>query len=293
MDMSKLKGYLTGHKKMSEKDADDHLARLAKPEHAEEMKQLSMDFDAWAKEEEKEHAAKLTAAREGITKLRASFKTSIDSARLQASQGRIVTRLSKLRADGKVTPAEIKKMDLVSLASKPQNEIDLVLKTYDDREPVIMVGQRGTTKASDLSKLSSKEKEMQKLEADSRKNMSLLRGVDAGKTKLSSEHVDGRTEGTAPPPVTTEEDRGEDHMAYFEKEYDEISKMMAGGQHGEAKARLEAFMTKHFASSGGGGEYTAANAEEAERHLAALAENMTKMQSQFDEAIKLAADLAG
>ena len=158
-------------------------------------------------------------------------------------------------------------MDLVKLASSTQNEIDLVLKTYDDREPVIMVGQRGTTKASDLSRLTDKEKEIARMEADSRKNMSLLRSVDASKTKLGSEHVGERTEGGAPPPVTTEKEGGggEDHMAYFEKEYEDISKMMAGGEHGPAKERLKAFMTKHFAANGGGGDYTSANAEEEER----------------------------
>jgi outer membrane receptor protein involved in Fe transport len=61
--------------------------------------------------------AKLTAAREGLTKLSSGFSAMVSGARLAATQGRILTRLSRLRASAKVTPAEIKKMDLAKLAA--------------------------------------------------------------------------------------------------------------------------------------------------------------------------------
>ena len=76
MDNEKLKAYLTGHKKMSEKDADEHLSKLAKPECSEEMKKLSAECDEHSKEEKKEHEKKLTAAREGVTRLRAGSKST-------------------------------------------------------------------------------------------------------------------------------------------------------------------------------------------------------------------------
>lgn len=274
MNVTKLKGYLVGHKKMTEKDADDQIVHLSKLEGAEDMKKLVAEVAEWNK-------TRLAAVKTG-------FADSVSKARLEASQGRILTRLSKLRAEGKITPAEVKKMDLVKLASSSDKDIELVLKTYDDREPVIIPGQFGTIKGTELSQLGAgagKEK-VSKLEAETRANMPLLKRADEAKTKLNSEHADNRTEDTTPPPVTVDADK--DGMAYFETEYGEISKMMADGKHGEAKERLKAYMTKHLAMRGGHADHLSTSAEETERHLSALAENMTKMQAQFDELAKIA-----
>lgn len=290
MDTQRLKGYLVGFKKMVEKDADDHLVKLSKPEHSDDLKKLIAEESAWDKTEKDARVAKLTAAREGITKLSTEFKTSVDKAKLEAAQGRIVSRLSKLRADGKVTPAEIKKMDITALSARTQNEIDLIMKTYDNREPMVMTGQVGTTKGSALSQLADKDKAKSRLEAETRANMSLL-AKSGAKTQLSNEHTEsvGRTEEQAPPPVV--EDKDKDNMSYFEAEYGEMSRLFGEGKHDEAKSRLKAYMSKHLAS-GGMQSGTDCLSADSEKHLSALAENVATMQAKFDELIKLSQDLA-
>lgn len=293
-DHEKLKGYLTGHKKMSEKEADEHLSRLSKPEHSEELKKLSMDFDDWAKEEKKEHEKKMSAARDGITKLTAGFKDSAGKARLQAATGKVITRLSRLRASGKVTPAEIKKMDIAKLAASPDKEIELVLGTYEAREPVIMAGQYGTVKGTDISQLTAKQKQqkMTELEAQTRQNMSLLRGKGA-ETKLHGGAGGEHTEDEATPPaVTTEHEHGHhDAMKHMEHEHEEIHKMYAAGLHHEAKERLKAYMAKHLASYSSHMEMSDVSNEETEKHLSALAQSVEQMQAQFEEITKLAATI--
>jgi hypothetical protein len=236
-------------------------------------------------------ATQLAAAKEKLTTLSAGFAGFAATARTEAAHGRILTRLSKLRAHGKVTPAEIKKMDLVKLAASPANEIELVLATFENREPSVLVGQVGSTKASDLSALSDSEKKKAQLEADSRSRMSLLVHADANKAggAKTVRLEGGRTEGEAEKPGDKKDDK--DEMAYFEKEYEEISKMMGEGKSGEAKDRLKAFMTKHKAMSGSALSHTETNAEETEKHLSALADNVSKMQAQFDEVMKVASDL--
>lgn len=93
-----------------------------------------------------------------ITKLKGKFEGTITSTRLSVKKASIVHRLSSLRSQAKITPAEIKKLSVSDLAGKSKETIDEVFKTYEQRQPVINADVFGSTKAMDFSQLSSEVK---------------------------------------------------------------------------------------------------------------------------------------
>lgn len=295
---AKFKKHLTSSKKMTEDDAEKHLARCSEDE--EEMKKLSAEVDEEEKrlaaeedekaklaakklqdeekekEEKEEKMKKMSSAKENITRLATDFRKTFEGAQLAAKKGAILTRLSKLRSDAKVTPAEIKKMDIDKLSAQPQGTIDAVLKSYEDREPVIPVGALGSVKAEEVGNL-SKQVRMSRLEQETRANMSLLKGtVKAGEKRLA--------EGPKEVEVHI------DTTPHIEQEYETLCRMMDEGKIGEVKEHLKKYM-KRLSSA-----RTAdigASSEETEKQLSALAESTNKMQTQFEELQKLAGSLVG
>lgn len=293
MDRAKLKKYLMDCKKMSSEDADKELDRLSSEEAKEELSKLSAEEDEHAKKlsaeqteaeekEKKETEAKLTAARAEITKLSTDFRANLDTARLAASKGRIMTRLSKLRAEAKVTPAEIKKMDITKLASSSQEAIDAVLKTYEDREPVISTGQLGSTKSEDLSAVQAKVR-MSRLEAETRANMPLLKRMDDHRRLAEGEGAPiAQAEVPALEPAPT---------ISVEAEFSHICSMIDQGNAAGAKEALRQLLTK--LSAGGASEANETNVLETENQLSALSGAVENMQKQFDSIVKLSSSLVG
>lgn len=226
--------------------------------------------------EEKEKMSRMRSMKEQITKLSADFRKTSENARLAARRGMISTRLSKLRAEAKITPAEIKKIDIVKLASEVDSTISAVLRSYESREPVIMVGAMGSIKAENVSSLSAAER-MSRLEMETRQNMTLLRNtipkkLGANSPEEVSIHID-----TSP-------------HADVETEYEQMCKMMDEGKMSDVKEKMKAWMKKlQYGTS----PATMASAEETEKHLSTLAESAEKMQNQFNELQRLAGSLVG
>lgn len=179
---ARCKKYLTGAKKMSDEEADKHLAALSdddakklSDEADEHEKKLAAEEDEKAKklaaeEEEKKKLAhqepdgdegkKLAAAKPKIVQLMADAKKAITLASAEAKKGAIAVRLSKLRAAAKITPAEEKKLlaeltagssKKVRLAEASDDSLELVWAVLEAREPVVHVGQLGSVKVVDLS----------------------------------------------------------------------------------------------------------------------------------------------
>lgn len=298
MDKEKLKKHLMDKKEMSEEDADKHLAALSEEdteklsaEVKEEEDKLAAEEEAEkaklaaeeAEKEEKEKEEKLSAARSQLTKLSAGFKAAHGVSQLAAAKGKILTRLAKLRSEAKITPAEIKKMDLDKLSKEGDKAIDLVLKTYENREPVIMTGVLGSLKADELHTLTGKIR-MSRLEAETRANMSLLRKTVKPAKKLS--------DGTmTPEEVNVHIDTTPHVHQDLEAAYGEMCKLMDEGRTEECKAKMKEWMKKSM--SNGAPEAEALSMEETEKQLASLAESVNKMQTQFEELHKLTASLVG
>jgi outer membrane biosynthesis protein TonB len=144
-------------------------------------------------EENEKEATGLSAEEEKATKkiemsaALSTFQSSASSLRLAMRKANISARLSKLKADAKITPAEIKKMNLVELAGSNDQTINAVLKSYEGRQPVIHTGQLGSLKATNAAEI-AKECKLSNLEAETRANMPSLSKKDSKKsTRLSSE----------------------------------------------------------------------------------------------------------
>lgn len=178
---ARCKKYLTGSKKMSDEDADKHLASLSdddakklSDEADEDEKKLAAEADEKAKlaaeDDEKKKLAhqepdgdegkKLAAAKPKIVQLMADATKAIKLASVEARKGSIAVRLSKLRSAAKITPAEEKKLlaeltagssKKVRLAEASDDALDLVWAVLEAREPVVHVGQLGSVKVVDLS----------------------------------------------------------------------------------------------------------------------------------------------
>lgn len=232
--------------------------------------------------EEDDKEKKLTAARASITKLSTDFRAKTKAANLRAKATSIGYRLSALRSSGKITPAEVKKINLTELAEKGDEAVEAVLKSYEDRQPVIMTGTLGSMKALTHGQLEdiAKQKRLRKLERETRLNMSSVKKPeDEDKEKeLSSDDE--------------EEETLEKHtdLAAMEAEYNEVCKMMDEGKVDECKKRLKTWMGRLQ----GTGAYALAEPtmhEQSSLQLKALAEDLAQLQAQFDEAIGLAEGL--
>lgn len=177
----KCRKYLMDVKKMSEEDADKQLEE-ANDDTLSAMARESDDHEArMAEEAEKEEKEKqekeqkLAASKDAVTKLMAPARDKLSAARLSHKKARIGVRLSALRMQGKISPAEIKTTDITKLAAMDDTAIDAALGTYEKRQPVIMIGMYGTTKGVDLSKVQSRADKDQLLrKRDQIKNMSSL-----------------------------------------------------------------------------------------------------------------------
>lgn len=89
----------------------------------------------------------------------------------------ISIRLSKLQSQGKVTPAEIKKMDIAELAKQDASTIKTILGTFENREPVIDPTIMGSATSVNLASL-ARNVRMQDLEKETRTHMSSVRQED-------------------------------------------------------------------------------------------------------------------
>lgn len=291
MDRAKLKKYLMDCKKMSEEDSEKELDKLSAEDKKEDLDKLSAEESEYAsklsmeieEEDKKAKEEKLAAARTELTRLSTDFRSSSENARLAATKGRIISRLSKLRAQAKITPAEIKKMDMTKLAASSSEAIEAVLASYESREPVLPVGQLGSTKAQSLSEHQAKTR-MSRLEAETRANMPLLARMDQGK-RLSE--VPG---GAGSPPPVVDASPSPPDLSSYEADYGHICSMIDQGNAIGAKDALKKLLEK-VAVGASTDDFTESNTLETENQLSALAASVEKMQTQFDSLSKLASSI--
>lgn len=293
MDKEKLKKHLMEHEKLSEKEADEKLAAMSD----EDGKKLSKEVDdkeklaaadADAKEKEKlaakeadekeEGKEKLAASKKEFVKLAKGFKTASGTARLNQNKSKIAIRLSALRAKSKVTPAEIKEIDIAKLASKGDEAIEAVLDSYEKREPQVLVGMFGTQKGESTAKL-AKSAMLSALETEARvqftsnpKNKKFAEGQKEAPKSSEENMADG-----------AEEKPSGEHLAV----YDSMKKCMEEGKHEEALAHAEhlgSLLKRLGADAVGDGK----DSKDAESHMSALAGDVKTMQELFGDLVKLA-----
>lgn len=273
-------------------DGDTELGGKGDDQTSEEEKKKK-EVELAAKEEEdrkagEEKEKKLSSARKQLTKLSGDFRSSAKLMQLTAKRGKILTRLSKLQAEAKLTPAEVKKINVVELSAKSDEAVEAVLKSYADREPVLPVGQVGSRKAESISRFSANKK-MSELEQRTRSNMSFL-------SQVQRNNRDARLAAGLPLGETGIPESALDPSANhatdvnMDAEYEAIAAMMDAGDIQGAKDALKALLAK--VAAGSDGDFTDSQNAETERQLSTLVDGVSKMQNQFDEVMKLAGSLA-
>jgi hypothetical protein len=293
----KARKHLKKHLGMSEEDADKKL-ESAKPEEVEKM---AADHDEheekmakMAAEEEKDSDKKELAKYKAIVE---SIKKDEEAVRLASKKLNLSIRLSGLVAQGKLTPAEMKKVDLVKLSQASDDAVDEVVKSYENRQPVVPMGQVGSTKAADPSKVAAELKRLRKiqLEAETKNNMpftgAALANIDKERRRLQgdggsmpkgnneehmAENIGGHMPGgpgnegqMADKPAGVREPGTYDGM---DKDHEHLAKLLEEGKHDEAKMHLKAMREKmkaHMAEHGG---------EEPPAHMAAVKQNMNELK---------------
>lgn len=294
----KCRKHLMDSEKLSAEDADKKLAAMSDEEKAALKAKLG-PLEDWAKEEEAEHGmsaeqeAKMKAAREQFTKLSAGMRAGFDGVKLAAKKSSIVSRLSRLKAEAKITPAEIKKFQaerLEKLAKESDATINAVIKSYEDREPVILTGVIGSKKGANPGD-AYRGSQLSALEAETRANMPFLAQVSSNTKKLSEgqkphEEMAGQ--------VAHEEMGGQvavEQMTEGQMTYETMSKLMDEGKLADVKEHLKKMMEElagHRAKAAG---VDVGHSDEKE--LGKLAESIEKMQTEYKQLTELTAALLG
>lgn len=282
-DHERMKKHLMDRDKCSAEDADKRMAEM----NVEDMKKLAEECDEkekmaaaqpyegkeTAEEEKLEPTHKMAKAKEELTKLSADFRKISEGTRLAAKKAQLSVRLSKLRADAKITPAEVKKIDLAKLSAASDETVEEVFKSYENREPVILTGLIGSKNETNVSDV-YKAARMSALEKDVRANMSLL--SKAKSTNLAAE-MEPKKEASM---------MGE--VSEMDQEIAMVHKLIDEGKLPEAKERIKAWGAKYMSPAA---QHQAAAPVHAE--MSALAESVKLMQNEFDKAMQLIGSIVG
>lgn len=287
MDKEKLKKHLMEKEKLSAEDADKKLASMSD----EECKHLAKEADEHEKklaaekteEEEKQKKAEMTARREKLVTLSKGLRSKQAGISLAAKKASISTRLSALRAEAKITPAEIKKMDLDKLAGESEAVVEATLSAYSNREPVIFTGALGSQKGENVAALAQAYKS-EKLLLETALNMPSKR-ADAEKrlAALNSEYQAKITKLSEGGTVIHIDTAGHSHNDV----YGELCKMLDEGKDVAAfKARLKQVLSEAKVSM-------TTSTDDSEKRLTALAGEVKAVQDQVNEVIALAGAALG
>jgi hypothetical protein len=276
MDKEKLKKHLMEQEKLTAEEAEKKLASMSDEDCAKMAAEIAEHEKKLAEEEKKEHEAKMKAAREKLTKLSAG----ISGIRLSARTASVRVRLSALRSAAKITPAELKKLDVVALAKLDDTALDAVFKTFDAREPQVMVGMYGSTQAADVSRLAAKKlSEATKAKIEMETRMRLGYPVSDDLKRLAEGA--GETEVVVQPGAKAHIDTTPHAHYDMEADYESLKKLMTEGKHDEAKEHLKRMLAR--ASHGPGEEDVKASSDEVKK----MQESVAEMSAQLEELTKL------
>lgn len=304
----KLKKHLMEHRKMSAEEAEKlskdclahHMKHMGMDEEKmgkhmseakdEELKRMSDDYDKHLKHlaegapahggESDAPEAKMAKAREGFVKLAAGMKKGNTELRLQIKKSHVQARLSKLRSEWKVSPAELKKLDVVKLAELDDSALEACLSTFDAREPVMFRGMVGTSKGEAIDQITKKYR-LARLELETRMNMPSKRAEASAQLAKLAEEEKKELASVGNPNEVDEPSKG----MLTKLTYDDMCKMLEDKEkHEELKRHLKHMMDHH------GVEIPA---EHSDAHMSALAKKQSELQNSLEQLIALASPVLG
>ena len=287
MDKEKLKKHLMEHHKMSAEDADKKLAAC----DDEEMKKLSKESADHEEEEKKrlaaadedakklKEAAQLTAKTE-FKRLVGGFKAKASEAQVKLKAASLTDRLMRLRAGGKITPAEIKALNITELAAKGDVAVEAALSVIEKRQPVIEAGVYGSVNAINLAAIETKRKEAESF-ATRMSNMPFTKGALKASSKQKNGSVRlGEGEGQTIVHVDTTPHQHSDN-------YEAMCRMIDEGHHDEVKKHLKGMFDKMAGAPESNNQDAEAPVQSMSTQMSTLAEDVTHLQNQVQELVKL------
>lgn len=326
--MDELKKHLMEAEKMSEKDADEKLSKMTDDEKKELSEKLPKDkptpTDELSEEkpkdddddkkdkkkdelsEEKDESEKdvkpkepkedkkLAAAKKKFAKLSVGFKKTAQKVQLESKRVQLSSRLSALTTKGKMTPAEIKSLDLDKLSALPDDAVDYMFEVFNKRLPVVAMGQFGIIDGEEIGKVaegSDDDKYITEMsESMSFSKTILNKVVTGGKAELSGkkkstlarlmEGDDGNDTVSQLPPKTT------DQLAH-------LKLLMEADRDHDAMTHLCKMMDYHAAKEAGENEEPARVPMAEMSQLSALDKNVEELQNNFNVLVELATPFLG
>jgi len=179
------------------------------------------DKDELSEDEDDKDKAELSAKLAG-------FRKRTSSLRVRMAKAHIGNVLTQLRAKGKITPAEIRKMDLDKLSTENEATVKAILKTYEDRQPVIMAGQYGSIEAIDRERLQAEAAHHQ-LKKEVLSHMPFTAKAHGYKMAATNDQNTVSTGNTMPVDANTQ-------MGDAEGMWNEIVRAIGEGRHDDAKS---------------------------------------------------------
>lgn len=287
----KCRKHLTEVEKKSEEDADKHLEGMKDDDVTAMSKSYDEHLSRMAEDEEKkkEEESKRMAAnadkKASMIQLAKGFQAGKTKVLVALRKSNIRTRLMKLSSQGKVSPAEIKALNIDELVAKSDEAIDTAMATYNDRQPVIDIGLFGSVKALSASQLSTQasKAKMVSAELEARLNMPSKREEAL---KELSKLTEGMPKDAKIQEAELTADKGEGET--FEKLWGDVKKMMDDGKHDDAKAHLRSHLSGLGPRMG-----EAVTQADPTVEMSALAEEVKTMHTSFNDLVKLAAPALG
>lgn len=276
-ELSKLAAECDEHEKKLAAEEDEKAKKLAAEE--DEKKKLAA-ADEEAKETEKK--TQMAAAKSKIIALAKGLKKTSADIKVASRATMVSAKLSSFRAQGKITPAELKKMDVTKLASASEEALNVMFSAYDAREPVIDSTVRGSSKSVDISKLAA-DYQRKKLALEMRLDMSLFSGDTkkqlAELEKSHGEQVRLAKEENAKMSETEIHIDTSPH-AHYDAAYSRMCEMLDGGHDKEEiKKELKRLLD----------ESAKGNAGADDKRMKSLVEDVSRLQTEVTELIPLVA----
>lgn len=298
----KLKKHLMDSKKMSEEDAEKlskeclahHMSKMGLDDEKmgkhlaaaddKELSRMSDEHDADKKlsaekeeKEKKEEDEKKLTRKNDFTKLALGIRTGNVELRAELRKTTIASRLARLRGEAKITPAEIKKLDIVKMAALDDTAMNAALDAFESREPVIRFGSvNGSNKAEAIEQITKKYR-LARMELESRLNMPM-------KAKEARERLSRLGEEEKKELSEAGKDETPSKGMLTKMTFEDLSAMVDDkSKHEELKKHLQHMMDHH------GLEVP----EHSDAHMSTLAKKQAELQTNLEQLIALASPVLG
>lgn len=202
-------------------------------------------------------------AKPEIDKLVKDMTAQIEETKSKLTRARLNARLTSLKASAKITPAEVKKIDMDRLSKESEVTQNAVLKTYEDREPVIFIGYLSSQKAESVADM-QKRAELSALEEETRSHM---KSLPKGRKMSNADDV--------PEALSLFGD--------YEKDFDQLCHLIDSGAKEDAKKHLKALLSEVRAGRYKGIEV----GEDGEKQMSAISDSVKLMETQLGNLVKM------